>query len=114
MPRRPSPDTTIGERIRTRREMRGWSVRYAASRAGISHATWSRIENGRQGADNRFVLADIAAALECSVAELANGAPAAVTDRSLVTARANVYAVREALVESDLDEPPSVEVPPFQ
>src|SRR5690348_4590231 len=61
---------TVGERIKARRLLRNWSVRYAASRAGISHATWSRIERGQQAADNRFVLADIAAALECSSAEL--------------------------------------------
>ena len=43
---------TVGERIRARRLLRGWSMRYAASRAGVSHATWSRIERGRQpGAD---------------------------------------------------------------
>jgi transcriptional regulator with XRE-family HTH domain len=47
---------TIGERIKARRLLRGWSIRYAASRAGISHATWSRIERGRQAADNRFML----------------------------------------------------------
>ena len=72
---RPTCDPTIGERIQARRQLRGWSVRYAASRAGISHATWSRIERGRQAADNRFMLADIAAALECSPADLAGIPP---------------------------------------
>jgi transcriptional regulator with XRE-family HTH domain len=61
---RPSPDPGIGGRIRARRLTRGWSVRFAASRAGLSHATWSRIERGLQAADNRFTLAGIAEALE--------------------------------------------------
>jgi transcriptional regulator with XRE-family HTH domain len=81
-----NPDPSIGERIRARRLMRGWSVRHAADRAGVSHATWSRIERGRQAADNRFVLADIAAALECSPADLA-GVPVPVTDRAAMAAQ---------------------------
>ncbi len=104
MPRRQSPDTTIGERIRTRRQLRGWSVRHAASRAGISHATWSRIENGRQAADNRFVVADIAAALECAPADL-TGTPMPAADRETMAAQASVYAIRQALVDVDLAEP---------
>lgn len=113
MPRRPSTDTTIGERIRERRSLRGWSIRYAASRAGISHATWSRIEGGLQSADNRFVVADIAAALECSVAELVGVTGPATRDRQLVTARASVASIREALIETDSDEAPTVEAPPL-
>ena len=103
---RPSADPTIGERVRARRLLRGWSLRHAASRAGISHATWSRIERGLQAADNRFMLADIAAALECSPAELA-GTPVPVTDRAVVAAHAAVHALRQALVDLDLTaEPP--------
>ena len=60
----------MGERIRERRLVRGWSVRHAASRAGVSHATWSRIERGIQAADNRFMVADIARALECAPGDL--------------------------------------------
>jgi transcriptional regulator with XRE-family HTH domain len=101
---------TIGERIRTRRLLRGWSVRHAASRAGISHATWSRIERGRQAADNRFMLADIAAALECSPADLA-GVPVPAADRAAMAAQAGVYAIRQALVDADLAEPPTRAAP---
>jgi transcriptional regulator with XRE-family HTH domain len=97
-------DPTIGERIQARRLRRDWSVRYAASRAGVSHATWSRIERGRQAADNRFMLADIAAALECSPADLA-GAPVPAADRAAMAAQAGVYAVRQALVDVDITEP---------
>jgi transcriptional regulator with XRE-family HTH domain len=91
---------TVGERIRARRLLRGWSMRYAASRAGISHATWSRIERGRQAADNRFMLADIAAALECSSAELV-GVAVPAADRETVAAQVAVHGIRQALVEVD-------------
>ncbi|MGX6607705.1 helix-turn-helix domain-containing protein [Micromonosporaceae bacterium Da 78-11] len=104
MATRPTADPTIGERIRTRRLLRGWSIRHAASRAGVSHATWSRIERGRQAADNRFVLADIAAALECAPADLA-GIPVPATDRAALAAQAGVYAIRQALVDLDLSVP---------
>ncbi|MEU8656481.1 helix-turn-helix domain-containing protein [Actinoplanes philippinensis] len=109
---RPSGDPGIGERIRARRQLRGWSVRFAASRAGLSHATWSRIERGRQAADNRFTLADIAAALDCAPAEL-TGVAVPAADRDVVAAHAHVHAVRQALVDVDLSEPagpPSVPV----
>lgn len=102
---RPYSDATIGDRIRARRLLRGWSVRHAASRAGISHATWSRIERGRQAADNRFMLADIAAALECSPADLA-GTPVPAADRAAMAAQAGVYGTRQALVDTDLSERP--------
>jgi transcriptional regulator with XRE-family HTH domain len=103
MTSRPNSDPTIGERIQARRLLRGWSMRYAASRAGVSHATWSRIERGRQAADNRFMLADIAAALECSPADLA-GTPVPAADRAAMAAQASVYGIRQALVDIDLSE----------
>ncbi|WP_433382139.1 helix-turn-helix domain-containing protein [Actinoplanes sp. CA-142083] len=96
---------TVGERIKARRLLRGWSVRYAASRAGISHATWSRIERGQQAADNRFVLAEIAAALECSSAELV-GVSVPAADRETVAAQVAVHGIRQALVDVDLRERP--------
>jgi transcriptional regulator with XRE-family HTH domain len=108
---RPSADPTIGERIRARRLIRGWSIRYAASRAGVSHATWSRIERGHQAADNRFMLSDIAGALECSPADLA-GAPVPATDRAAVAAHAEVHGIRQALVDIDLTEPSTRPAPP--
>src|SRR3954470_20849901 len=89
---------TVGERIRARRLLRGWSLRYAASRAGVSHASWSRIERGLQAADNRFMLAGIAVALECSPVDLA-GTPVPAADRAATAARAGVRAVREALID---------------
>ena len=99
-------DLSIGERIRARRQLRGWSVRLAADRAGISHSTLSRIERGLASADNRFVLADIAAELECSVTEL-TGQPVTSADPSVVAAQVSVHAIRNALIESDFSEPPT-------
>jgi transcriptional regulator with XRE-family HTH domain len=105
VPKRLTPvDLTIGDRIRARRQLRGWSLRYAADRCGIHHATLSRIERGLASADNRFVLADIAAGLECPVAEL-TGQPAASADAKIVAARASVAAVRQALIEADFTIP---------
>lgn len=70
MPRRAvRADPSIGDRIRARRELHRWSIRHAASRAGISHTSWSRIERGQQRTD-RYMVVDLAAALECSVVEL--------------------------------------------
>ena len=111
MTARPNSELTIGERIRARRLLRGWSVRYAASRAGISHATWSRIERGRQAADNRFMLADIAAALECAPVDLV-GTPVPAADRAALAAQVAVYGVRQALVDIDLSEPGVRPAPP--
>lgn len=105
------PDTSIGERIRIRRQARNWSVRFAADRAGVAHSTWSRIESGQRGADNRFVVADIAQALECSVADL-TGQPWLPADAAAAEAQAGAYAVRHALAETDLGEDPLVPAPP--
>ncbi|WP_436534085.1 helix-turn-helix domain-containing protein [Actinoplanes sp. HUAS TT8] len=100
---RPTADPTIGERIRDRRLRRGWSIRFAASRAGVSHATWSRIERGLQAADNRFTLADLAGALDCTPGELA-GTAVPAGNRDAVAAHAAVHAIRQALVELDLSD----------
>ncbi|BEL06206.1 helix-turn-helix transcriptional regulator [Actinoplanes sichuanensis] len=109
---RRTPDPTVGAEIRARRLLRGWSVRFAASRAGISHATWSRIERGLQTADNRFMLAGIAGALECTPAELA-GAVVPAPDRLTAAGRAGVLGLRTALVDIDLAEPPAGSAPPI-
>ncbi|XVU28400.1 helix-turn-helix domain-containing protein [Actinoplanes sp. CA-054009] len=102
----------VGGRIRARRLMRGWSVRFAASRAGISHATWSRIERGLQSADNRITLGGIAAALECTPSDLV-GAPVSTEDRELAAALAGAQAVRRALIDVDLTEPSDGVAPPI-
>lgn len=110
---RPTPQTGIGEAIRLRRNARGWSIRQAAARAGIEPSTWSRIERGLRRADNRFMLADIAGALECAVADL-SGQPTTITDPVLAAAEAMVPAIRQALMETALDEPSDRNAPGTQ
>jgi transcriptional regulator with XRE-family HTH domain len=106
MPRRSVPvDPSIGERIRTRRELRRWSIRHAASRAGVAHTTWSRIERGELRTD-RYMMADLAAALECSVTDL-TGQPYLPADRALETAHAQVDQAWRAMMAHPLTEPPS-------
>jgi transcriptional regulator with XRE-family HTH domain len=106
MPRRTMPiDPSIGERIRTRRKLRGWSIRHAASRAGIAHTTWSRIERGELRTD-RYMVADIAAALECSVTDI-TGQPYLPSDRNLEAAHGHVEHVWRAMMAHPLTEPPS-------
>jgi hypothetical protein len=88
-------------------------MRFAASRAGISHATWSRIERGMQAADNRFMVADIATALECSPADL-TGTAVPTRDRGAAAAQANLSAIRQALIDTDLGDPPTRPVRPVR
>ena len=106
MPRRAVPiDPSIGERIQTRRELRGWSIRHAASRAGIAHTTWSRIERGELRTD-RYMVADIAAALECSITDL-TGQPYAPADRQLEAAHIAAERLWQTMMALPLDEPPA-------
>jgi transcriptional regulator with XRE-family HTH domain len=113
MARRQTSDPTIGERIRVRRQLRGWSIRYAADRAGLSHSTLSRIEKGRVSVDNRFTIAGIAAALECPVAEL-TGQPGTPADRDAAAARAAAPAILQALIETDLSQDPTTTPRPIE
>ncbi|HET9875287.1 MAG TPA: helix-turn-helix domain-containing protein, partial [Mycobacterium sp.] len=105
MPRRPGSDPQIGARIRTRRQLRGWSIRFAADRAGLAHTTWSRIERGIISADNRYTLADIARALDCSVLDLA-GNPAAPDTRDEALLAYAIDAIHTALLDADIAEAP--------
>jgi transcriptional regulator with XRE-family HTH domain len=111
MARRAVPvDPSIGDRIRTRREMRGWSMRHAADRAGVAHTTWSRIERGELRTD-RYMIADLAAALECAITDL-TGQPYVPADRDLETAHAQVERVWRALMAHPLTEPADTAAPP--
>jgi transcriptional regulator with XRE-family HTH domain len=113
MPRRPIPaDPSIGDRIRARRQLRGWSVRHAASRAGISHTSWSRIEHGKQRTD-RYLVVDLAAALECSVTDL-TGQPYATADRQLEAARFDGERVWRTMLNHPLTEPTAGPMPPIE
>jgi transcriptional regulator with XRE-family HTH domain len=87
-------------------------MRFAADRAGVAHSTWSRVERGLISADNRFLIADMATALECSVTEL-TGQPTTPVDRDSATARASALAITQALIEVDLSEEPMCEHRPI-
>lgn len=101
MPRRAVPaDPSIGERIRACRQLRGWSIRHAASRAGISHTSWSRIERGEQRTD-RYMIVDLAAALECSVVDL-TGQTYTPADRLLDAARIDAERVWRIMMATPL------------
>lgn len=109
MARRTVRDPAIGDRVKQRREVLGWSVRFAASRAGISHATWSRIGRGEQSADNRFVLGAIAEALRCPVVDL-TGQTATAANGVVAELDAAAYETVLAVTEADLvDYEPTVE-----
>ncbi|MFI6823426.1 helix-turn-helix domain-containing protein [Micromonospora sp. NPDC050187] len=101
----------MGDRIRARRELRGWSIRHAASRAGISHTSWSRIERGQQRTD-RYMVVDLAAALECSVVDL-TGQPYTPADRQLDAARIDAERVWRIMMDTPMavrrDVPATVE-----
>lgn len=99
MHERSDQDQGLGERIKVRRLLRGWSVRFDASRAGLSHASWSRIERGLQTTDNRFVLNKIAEALECSPRDLAGTFVPMVNERGVGAVQ--VPALCRALVDTD-------------
>jgi transcriptional regulator with XRE-family HTH domain len=111
MARRTVPaDPSIGQRVAARRRLRRWSIRYAASRAGVAHTTWSRIERGQLRTD-RYMIAELAAALECAVADL-TGQPYTPGDRMLETAQIEAGRVWQTMMGLPLDEPPGVDPPP--
>jgi len=91
---------TIGERIRDRRELLGLTVRGAALAAGLSHPTWSRIERGQRGADNRFVLARMAEALRYPVSDL-TGERAARDTREAAATKVAITEAFRAIVAAD-------------
>jgi len=63
-------------------------------------------------ADNRFTLAAIAEALECSIPDL-TGTPAPSTDRETVAAQASVHPICQALIDLDLTEPGTQQARPM-
>jgi transcriptional regulator with XRE-family HTH domain len=113
MARHNSGDTTIGQRIKDRRELFKWSIRFASDRAGINASTWSRIENGKMSADNRFVLAAIAEALRCPVADL-TGLPADPVNRDQVETGGAIYETVRAILDTDLEFEPSTAAKPIE
>lgn len=104
-------DEPIGERIKLLRQQRGWSIRYAASVAGISHTTWSRIENGLRSADNRFLLSEIATALRVPLSDLTT---TGVLPGDKGQSRDAIHGITKAIIEADLDYPATVAAGPLQ
>ncbi len=102
----------IGQRIKTLRQQRGWSVRHAAQLAGISHTQWSRIERAERSADNRFILAAIARALKVALSDL-TGQIGLAPDYERGEIRSTVYQTMQAVIEADLDDPPSAKPGPI-
>lgn len=108
MPKGTPAGESVGARIRTLRERREWSGRFLASRMNINPSTLSRIERGERSANNRYLIQDLAAALECSVTDI-TGQPYAPADRELETAHARVHTLRTVLVNAASDEPPATD-----
>jgi transcriptional regulator with XRE-family HTH domain len=100
-----NPAQSIGERMRTRRKARGWSLTVVADRAGISPGQLSRMERGLRGTNNRHHISEVAAALECSVAEL-TGQPYIPADRDLEAAHSRIAQLRTAVAETTLELSP--------
>lgn len=94
----------VGERIHARRQELGYSLRRAAALAGIPHSTLTRIEKGEIGSANRFIIANIAAALKCHVDYLTGVVVPGGPDRSVISAA--VYDSVRALIDADLEFPP--------
>lgn len=105
-------DDTIGRRVhRVRSAHPGWSLRVVAERAGISKSTLSAIERGDRSVNNRYLVADLAAALECSVSDI-TGEPYMPADRQLEAAHGKVATLRRVLVNAASDEPPMSDLAP--
>ncbi len=77
-------------------------MRYAASRAGISHTSWSRIERGQQRTD-RYMVVDLAAALEYSVVDL-TGQAYTPADRQLDAARIDAERVWRIMMDTSMSK----------
>ena len=66
---------TLGERIRTKREEKGWSLNELARRSGVSPAYLSQLENGKSKELSITKGLAIAAALEVPLTFFTDGKP---------------------------------------
>ncbi|MEV0733603.1 helix-turn-helix transcriptional regulator [Polymorphospora sp. NPDC050346] len=103
----------IGDRLRMLRLQRNWSIRHAASLAGISHVQWGRLERGERSADNRFMLAALAKALNVPLAEL-TGSGAVGLEHGGTEAKTAIYHTMQAVIEADLEDAPAVAATPIE
>jgi transcriptional regulator with XRE-family HTH domain len=101
----------IGRRARIIRRRRGLSLEVAAGLAGISTGYLSRLERGERRFDRGGLLSALAEALGCSVMDL-TGQPYLPADRAGADALATLPAIREAIYDATLDDPPDVAARP--
>lgn len=103
----------IGSRARKVRRRRGMSLEAAAGLAGISKGHLSRLENGKKPFTRRGLIADLANALSCSVADL-TGQPYLVPDQQSATASGWMPALSVAIHDATLDDAPDIPVRPVE
>lgn len=73
-------DTTLGERIRARRQRRGWKLKDLAEKTGLSVPYLSDLERQQGTNPTLETLQAVARALECEVSDLLGAAETTATD----------------------------------
>ncbi|WP_181019785.1 helix-turn-helix domain-containing protein [Nonomuraea typhae] len=96
-------EITIGLRLRTLRRWRGMKQAELAGLAGISQSYLSMAERGQRAIDNRWIIADLASALQISESDLTGG-PHLTQDPLQARPHATVAALRFALTSAELGE----------
>ena len=103
---------TIGERARKIRSRRGLSLEVVGGLAGISGPYLSMLERGQRGFHRRGLIADLADALGCSVADL-TGQPYLAVDRQSAEVAAAVTEISAALHDVTLDDVADISARPM-
>lgn len=104
--------SAIGARARKIRTRRGLSLDVAAGLAGISKPYLSALERGKRGFNRRGLLADLATALGCSVADL-TGQPYLPPDRASAEVGAAVSEISAVLHDTTLADVPDAPARPI-
>jgi len=107
-----SDERAIGRRVRAVRRHRGLDIETAAGLAGVSKGYLSRLERGERAWTRRGLLADVASALGCAVADL-TGQPYLAPDRQTSEAAAAIPALNLAFFDADLDDAPDIPTRPL-
>ncbi|MFB4320003.1 helix-turn-helix domain-containing protein [Actinomadura sp. 21ATH] len=101
----------IGENVRNARLYRGLSLDALAGLAGRSKGWLSKVENGRTRLERRSDIRALAEALEVSASDLLGEPVPAI--RPQARAYGDIVRLREALLDSSLDDPLDVPVRPL-